>query len=140
MEIRITQGIEAAPEAVLIRKAVFMEEQGFENEFDSVDTYAFHAVLFTDENIPAACGRLYSNDSKCFIIGRIAVQKPFRGKGLGERIVKALENKARELGGHETELSAQVRAMGFYEKLGYFPFGEEYLDEYCPHISMRKKL
>lgn len=140
MEIRITQGIEAATEAVLIRKAVFMEEQGFENEFDSVDTYAFHAVLFTDENIPAACGRLYSNDGKCFIIGRIAVLKPFRGKGLGERIVKALENKARELGGHETELSAQVRAMGFYEKLGYFPFGEEYLDEYCPHISMRKKL
>ncbi|MCI7768585.1 MAG: GNAT family N-acetyltransferase [Oscillospiraceae bacterium] len=140
MDIRISQGIESAPEAVMIRETVFMEEQGFENEFDSVDEYAFHAVLFLEDNIPAACGRLFSNDGKCFIIGRIAVMKPFRGKGFGENIVMALESKARELGGIETELSAQVRAMGFYQKLGYSPFGEEYLDEYCPHISMKKKL
>ncbi|MGN0639104.1 MAG: GNAT family N-acetyltransferase [Huintestinicola sp.] len=140
MEIRISQGLETAPEAAMIRKAVFIDEQGFENEFDDIDGYAFHAVLFTEDNIPAACGRLYSSDGQSFIIGRIAVLKPFRRSGLGEKIVTALENKARELGGTETELSAQVRAMGFYEKLGYSPFGEEYLDEYCPHIAMKKLL
>ena len=140
MDIRITRGLEAAPEAAEIRKAVFIDEQGFENEFDDIDGYAFHAVLFAEDNIPAACGRLYSSGGSRFIIGRIAVLKPFRRMGLGEKIVTALENKARELGGTETELSAQVRAKGFYEKLGYSPFGEEYLDEYCPHIAMRKKL
>ena len=30
MEIRISQGIESAPEAVMIRETVFMEEQGFD--------------------------------------------------------------------------------------------------------------
>lgn len=140
MEIRITHGLETAPEAAEIRKAVFVSEQGFVNEFDAIDEYAFHAVLFLEDNIPVGCGRLYSSDKKRFFIGRIAILKDFRGKGFGELIVTALENKARELGGIETELSAQIRAKGFYEKLGYFPFGEEYFDEYCPHIAMRKKL
>ncbi|MGN1106807.1 MAG: GNAT family N-acetyltransferase [Huintestinicola sp.] len=140
MDIRITRGLETAPEAAEIRKAVFIEEQGFENEFDEIDGYAFHAVLFAEDDFPIACGRLYSSDGKRFIIGRIAVLKQFRSKGFGEKIVTALENKACELGGTETELSAQVRAKGFYERLGYSPFGEEYFDEYCPHIAMRKKL
>ncbi|MBP0956158.1 MAG: GNAT family N-acetyltransferase [Oscillospiraceae bacterium] len=140
MEMRISQGLETAPEAAEIRKAVFIDEQGFENEFDEIDEYAFHAVLFSEDNLPAACGRLYLSEGNRFIIGRIAVLKPFRKMGLGEKIVMALENKARELGGTEMELSAQVRAKGFYEKLGYSPFGEEYFDEYCPHIAMRKNL
>lgn len=140
MEIRISQGLDNAPEAAEIRRTVFINEQGFENEFDDIDVYAFHAVLFAEDNAPAACGRLYSTDGKCFTVGRIAVMKHFRRKGYGESIVKALEKKARELGGIETELSAQVRAKVFYEKLGYSPFGEEYFDEYCPHIAMRKKL
>jgi predicted GNAT family N-acyltransferase len=37
-------------------------------------------------------------------------------------------------------LSAQVQAMGFYERQGHRPEGEEYYDEHCPHIAMRKKL
>jgi len=39
------------------------------------------------------------------------------------RLVTALENKARELGCLETELSAQQQAQKFYEKLGYKPDG-----------------
>ena len=31
-------------------------------------------------------------------------------------------------------------ARPFYEKLGYWASGEEYLDEYCPHIHMEKEL
>lgn len=37
-------------------------------------------------------------------------------------------------------LSAQVRVRPFYEKLGYTASGDEYLDEYCPHIHMEKEL
>ena len=35
-------------------------------------------------------------------------------------------------------LSAQVRAQGFYEAIGYHAKGETYLDEYCPHVTMTK--
>ena len=37
-------------------------------------------------------------------------------------------------------LSAQVRASGFYEKLGYKKMGDIYYDEYCEHIHMEKSL
>lgn len=140
MEIRITKGLNLSPEAADIRKAVFVVEQGFRNEFDRTDNDAYHAVLFTDEGIPAACGRLFTSDGRIYTIGRVAVIKEYRKKGFGEKIVTALENKARELGGTETMLSAQLRAKGFYEKLGYLSHGDEYLDEYCPHISMKKSL
>ena len=140
MKVRISRGLDLSPEAADIRKTVFVDEQGFRNEFDDIDNDAYHAVLITDDNIPAACGRLFTSDGMTYTIGRVAVLKEYRKKGLGEKIVMALENKARELGGVETELSAQLRAKGFYEKLGYFPYGDEYLDEYCSHISMKKAL
>ena len=34
MESRIVMGLENAPEAKLIRQTVFVDEQGFKNEFD----------------------------------------------------------------------------------------------------------
>ena len=40
-----------------VRKAVFMEEQGFQQEFDDVDDRAYH-VLIQDGERPVATGRL----------------------------------------------------------------------------------
>ena len=37
----------------IIRQKVFMEEQGFENEFDGIDDTAIHIVLY-DEKTPVA--------------------------------------------------------------------------------------
>ena len=61
---------------------------------------------------------------------------------LTNQILSACEDKIRELakGPAVAHLSAQVRAKGFYRKNGYVESGEEYLDEYCPHISMSKQL
>ena len=42
-------------EAVRIRKTVFVEEQGFQDEFDKIDSYARHLVLFDGENPIAVC-------------------------------------------------------------------------------------
>ena len=55
-------------------------------------------------------------------------------------LLHELEKKARELGYLEAMLSAQVNAKAFYEKNGYVAYGEEYLDEFCPHIHMKKIL
>ena len=54
--------------------------------------------------------------------------------------MEAMEQKARQLGAKDIQLSAQVQARGFYEKLGYRAYGQEYLDEHCPHIAMEKTL
>ena len=36
------------PEAAAIRQAVFVEEQGFQEEFDAIDRHALHLLLFAD--------------------------------------------------------------------------------------------
>lgn len=38
-------------EARTIRKEVFMDEQGFENEFDGIDEKAIHIVMYQKKNL-----------------------------------------------------------------------------------------
>ena len=115
-----------------------MGEQGFSKEFDKLDETAWHAVIYV-QGKAAATGRLFKGRSG-WHIGRVAVRKEFRGLGLGAAVMRELEAKAQELGAEAIRLSAQVQAMGFYERLGYTPEGEEYYDEHCPHIAMQKRL
>lgn len=137
----IEQGLEHLPGAKTVRQEVFMREQGFQNEFDDLDPLAYHIVVYDGEK-PIATGRTYpkSHDGKTYAIGRIAVLRDYRGQHLGEFVVSRLEEIARQLAAEYTHLSAQIQARGFYEKLGYAGFGSIYLDEYCPHIAMGKKL
>lgn len=122
----------------MIRETVFIKEQKFEIEFDDIDNIATHIVMYLD-NKPVGCCRLYKSNSE-YHIGRIAVLKPYRGKGFGEKILLQAEKVAKELGADSIKLSAQVRASGFYEKLGYKKYGEIYFDEYCEHIAMKKDI
>ena len=106
-----------------------MKEQGFQNEFDEIDERAYHVVVYQDK-CAIATGRMYFEDEKTMILGRIAVIKEYRGTGLGNKVVKSLENKAKELNCTTVKLSAQQRAQMFYEKLGYQPIGEVDYDEW----------
>lgn len=127
-------------EAKMIRSAVFIEEQGFKEEFDETDKNSLHAVLFVDGKA-AGTARMFTEDGgKSYHIGRVAVLKEYRKFGLGSSIMNALCEKAKELGAKKCELSAQCRAKGFYNKLGFIESGEVYLDENCPHIYMEKEL
>lgn len=122
----------------MIRETVFIEEQKFKIEFDDTDDIAKHIVMYLD-NQPVGCCRLYKQENE-YHIGRIAVLKPYRGKGYGEKILLNAERVAKEKGADSISLSAQVRASGFYEKLGYKKHGEIYFDEYCEHIAMKKDI
>lgn len=133
----LTRGKEHFDDAIAVRTDVFVTEQGFHDEFDEIDAYAYHAVLYDGER-PVATGRAFQEENGGWHIGRVAVRKEYRGKGAGALVMRALEEKLREAGAPGAELSAQLHAVGFYEKLGYRPFGPEYLDEHTPHIAMRK--
>ena len=124
---------------VRIRTDVFVEEQGFVVEFDDDDAVSKHIVLYDGDVPVAVCRIIPGEDGECHI-GRIAVVREYRGKGIGSAVVTEAEDVARSMGFRESLLSAQVRAKGFYETLGYEAFGDEYLDEYCPHVMMRKRL
>ena len=132
--------LDQLPEAAQIRSSVFLDEQKFTVEFDDIDSNAVHCLLCSGEKA-VGVGRAYADaDGITVHIGRIAVVKEYRGKGIGSVIVRALEGYAAEKGYSAAVLSAQTRVRQFYEKLGYTAEGEEYFDEYCPHVLMRKAL
>lgn len=133
------RSFDALPEeAVAIRTAVFMDEQGFANEFDDVDGRACHLVLF-DDGQPVATLRLFPGEASGeWVVGRLAVVRSHRGLGLGALLLR--EAEAARRGGRRVALHAQVRAKGFYERGGYAAYGEEDLDEGRPHVWMRKEL
>lgn len=123
---------------VSIRKAVFEQEQWFQNEFDKIDDNCCHIVLYDDEKPVAACR--YFKENKIYHIGRVAIMKDYRGRQLGNYILKIAENEIKKEGGKNITVSAQVRVKDFYAKNGYIEQGEIFFDEYCEHINMTKAI
>ncbi len=127
-------------EARAIREIVFVNEQGFKEEFDEADSTATHFVLIDGEKPIATSRILLTEEEGTYFIGRIAVLKEYRGKHLGKMIVNAAENYARERGGKKIRLHAQCQAVPFYEKIGYESVSGIDYEEDCPHVWMRKML
>lgn len=133
---------ESFPEyAKEIRKAVFIEEQGFQNEFDEMDNEAAHVVLFDEEEVPVATCRVFWNTMmNSYTLGRLAVIKKYRGKNIGCVMVNEVEKYVQKKGGKHIILHAQCRVVKFYKKLGFTEFGDIENDEGCPHVWMRKSI
>ena len=131
---------ELPKEAALIRREVFMDEQGYEDEFDDVDGRALHLVAFLGGE-PAATLRLFSGEKPGeLVLGRLAVRKGFRGHHLGSRMLDAAETQALASGAKAIALHAQADKQGFYERCGYEASGLRDLDEGVPHVWMGKRL
>ena len=121
-----------------LRQAVFVEDQGFREEFDEVDQRCDHLLALAD-GIPVAAARLY-REGEDWHIGRICVRRDRRGEGLGRLLLEEAENRCCGKGGRRLVLGAQQRAEEFYTACGYRRCGPEYLDEGCPHVEMGKEL
>ncbi len=123
-----------------IREEVFISEQGFKNEYDEIDNFSTHYVLYDGKNPVAVCRSFYDETIDSFVIGRLAVKKAYRGKGLGSKILADAEKELIKQGAKSVSLHSQVAASKFYESCGYTQFGKIDFDEDCPHIWMKKVL
>jgi len=125
---------EARTHASPIRFTVFCEEQGVprEIELDEHDAVSVHAVVFEDE-MPIATGRLLPDGH----IGRMAVLKSWRNRGVGGLMLQKLIERAKARGDREVALSAQVHAVAFYRAHGFVEEGAEYLEAGIRHQAMR---
>ena len=121
-----------------IRTSIFVEEQGFKDEFDEIDKNCSHIVLYDNDKPIATCRYFFKNG--IYHIGRVAIVKEYRGQHLGNEIMNIAEQEIKKAGGKKIEVSAQVRVKEFYKKLGYEEVSEIYFDEYCEHIAMVKEL
>lgn len=128
-------------EAKKIRKEVFVDEQKFVDEFDDLDDKAIHIVMFCDDVAIGTSRIIYSEAHKCYCVGRFAIVKSFRNNHLGSQLMKETEKEIIKRFGHiEIGISSQEKAENFYKKCGYTSTEYRYLDQYCPHVWMIKKL
>ncbi|WP_408953616.1 GNAT family N-acetyltransferase [Lysobacter sp. Hz 25] len=118
-----------------VREAVFVQEQQVpaEIELDAHDPLCQHVLALDAEDRPIGTGRL-TPDRR---IGRMAVLAGWRGRGVGEALLDALIERARQLGWRELSLHAQASAIGFYARRGFLPFGERFVEAGIDHQSMR---
>ncbi|MDQ0173268.1 GNAT family N-acetyltransferase [Paenibacillus tundrae] len=126
-----------------IRTAIFVEEQGVsaEDEFDAYDALgseARHILLYVD-GVPAASSRLRIVEDVAKL-ERICVMLEYRKHGLGRILIDKLEQMALAQGLEKAKLHAQVQASGFYERLGYAPASDVFMEDGIPHLLMVKKL
>lgn len=116
-----------------VRRAVFTLEQGVDPDLDldGQDPLAIHALAMANGSA-VGTGRMLEDGH----IGRVAVMRAFRGRGIGQRIIHCLVAEARAGKLARVFLGAQVHAVPFYKNLGFTPYGSPYEEAGISHIHM----
>ena len=121
-----------------IRETVFIHEQGVpvELEWDGLDSACAHVLAWNNRGEAIGTARMQQNGT----IGRMAVLKDWRGRGVGRPLLRTLLDLATRRGLSRVTLSAQTHALGFYERAGFDVVGEPFIDAGIPHRKMVKEL
>jgi len=69
-------------------------------------------------------------------IGRMAVRSDMRCQGVGRAVLDALVNEARTRGLAGVSLGAQLSAVAFYQRAGFFCQGDVFIDAGIDHRQM----
>jgi len=117
-----------------VREAVFIREQGVpaELEWDEFDDVCVHLLAMNPSGNPIGTARLLPDAS----IGRMAVLRNWRCKGVGSALLDRLLKEAENRQFPSVTLNAQTHATGFYRKFGFQQAGPEFLDAGIPHVKM----
>ncbi len=137
LRIELMDWLAARADASRIRLTVFVEEQRVppEIEMDAQDAACVHALAYA-QGRAVGTGRLLPDGH----IGRMAVLKECRSRGVGGAILERLMQEARNRGMRQVVLSAQTHALGFYRRHGFTEEGEAYEEAGLPHQKMRRTL
>ena len=142
--IKILESKEELDLGFALRIEVFVKEQNvpIELELDDKDhsDNTVHIGYFDDDKL-IGVARLIDMDKDVIHIGRVVIDKEYRGKGIGRELIIGCETTAKNILKREVtiELSAQIQAEKFYESLGYNRVNDTiYLDAGIEHVDMRK--
>jgi predicted GNAT family N-acyltransferase len=127
-------------QVMALRHAVFCDEQGVppEMEHDAEDATALHVVVVEGGRVVGTCRVL--GDGPSVRLGRMAVARDLRRRGLGAVLLAAAHELAAAHGAREVEIHAQMSALGFWERAGYVAEGPEFEEAGLAHVAMRRTL
>jgi predicted GNAT family N-acyltransferase/prolipoprotein diacylglyceryltransferase len=120
-----------------LRTEVFVQEQNvpLELEMDADDEKAIHVLGRLNHNV-VACGRIIMEQNHAHI-GRVAVKKEQRGKGLGKHLMHYMIQVCKAKGARDVILHSQLQAIPFYESLGFKAYGDSFPDAGIEHRAMK---
>nr|AFI78660.1 thioesterase/acetyltransferase domain protein [uncultured bacterium ws034A6] len=122
-----------------ILRAPWNQARGSERVSD--DETSTHLMVRGDDSKLIGVGRLHFNSIREAQIRFMAIDLPEQRKGIGTRLLQALEARAIEHGASSITLDARETAMGFYRKQGYSPQGPGHtLFNSIAHVKMMKEL
>lgn len=133
IKIRTQEEMESA---FVIRRKVFVEEQGVAPELElENEEVSVHFLALLDNQPCGACR--YRKTDKGYKLERFAVLKEFRGKRVGQALVAAVLDDIPD-NAEVIYLNAQSDAVGLYAKFGFAVEGEEFEEAGIKHLKMVK--
>lgn len=121
-----------------VRETVFVLEQHVppDMEIDDDDPRCVHVLARTADGTPVGSGRMTPEGR----IGRMAVLRDWRGRGVGTLLLRTLLERARARRLAGVSLHAQHDAVPFYARYGFTREGAEFEEAGIRHITMRRTL
>jgi predicted GNAT family N-acyltransferase len=128
--------------ALALRERVFCGEQGVsrEDELDGRDEEALHLVALEppDERVIGTLRLLLDEDIAK--VGRVAVERAWRRRGVAARMLALAIERASELGVREARLAAQTDAVALYRQAGFEVVSDEFVEAGIAHVWMSRPL
>jgi predicted GNAT family N-acyltransferase len=123
-----------APAILQVRRRVFVEEQGvpLDLELDGLDERCVHLLAKDIGGQPIATARMTPDGH----IGRMAVVRDWRRRGIGTQMLLRLLELAGQRGLSRVYLNAQEQASDFYARLGFSFEGGTFVDAGIAHRRM----
>jgi ElaA protein len=128
--------------ALAVREQVFCREQGVprSEELDGRDGDALHLVALQagGERVIGTLRLLFAGSTAK--IGRVAVEREERRRGVASEMLEQALARARESGCREARLAAQLDATALYERAGFAVESEPFEEAGIAHVWMARTL
>lgn len=121
-----------------IRYAIFFHEKDAPPgvEIDDLDPQSMHAIAYDEAGNAVGTGRLLPDGQ----IGRLAVAKDWRRRGVGAALLEALIEEARRRSYAAVTIIAPLQAAEFYRNRGFVAEGKVFKEAGILEQKMRKAL
>jgi len=127
--------------AFALRERVFCGEQGVpvEIEVEPADREALHLVAVGPDGKIIGTLRLVFSGA-AVKIGRVAVERDWRGRGIAGRMLELALARAAEHGATEARLASQVEVVELYRRAGFEVQSDVFEEVGIPHVWMGRSL
>lgn len=142
VEIRWARDAADLEQAIAVRERVFIVEQRvpLEEELDGHDEEALH-LLAIGAGGGSAVGTLrLLFDGETVKVGRVAVDREWRGRGIAARMIDVALQEARARGASRARLASQLAVVALYERAGFAVESGVFEEAGIPHVWMGREL